>query len=375
MNPSTPGKRKREISCTLPVKKGKYLDDLTLSSGKCDLPVNACSQNQSSNVDSPAENYFPAENSTDVKKFHSLPPHVSLNQSIENNDAGFNLKSDLRSQEKKYVARPPKFQWKIRREKYLKLKDNRLANKLVTRAKRLVNKLVTRNVNPSLEKNIICDKPSSKAEQLNPDSHVLADISNDFSLKIQTMSPLAPPNAYFSKEVAVKVVSDLLLLVDMTVSLKSPLKLTNKLYWKYYLNFLSNRINRFISNEKVATNASLVATFRLLLKYPFMRHLIRHSNNGLNGDLKYLLHQAFKEYRSVSFTKAVEDFKIPNRQNDETLSENVSDVKSSIEPINSVVNCKNCNCNLFQNIPSMSNITADVFFAFPHYLTRRTSFK
>ncbi|GBM90501.1 hypothetical protein AVEN_198227-1 [Araneus ventricosus] len=301
---------------------------------RCNLPVRStpvnvstCSRYSSINVNS-KENCFSLEISSDVKRLHSVSPHASHNKSIGINKVSCNLKE--------YGAISCS-QLKLWREKYLKSKAKRQANKLVIRM------------------DSFCDKTSSRSKQSDPNSHDSSDISQVQSSEMQTMNSLVPLGNYFDKEGILKIVhvcSHVEIGERAIISVKVPLKLVSKLCWKYYLNSFSMRLNRLISKEKLTSNPSSVNILKRLLKYPFAKHLIRHSNNGLNGDLKYLLLQTFKEHCLVSFAIAHEDTRITSEQNDETLSVNPSYVKSSIKPMDLVVDC-----NALQNIPSEWNGT------------------
>ncbi|CAL1283272.1 unnamed protein product [Larinioides sclopetarius] len=281
--------------------------------------VGICSRHSSINVNSKG-NCFPSEISS-----------VSQKKSKGINKTSYNLK--------KYEEMPCS-QWEIWREKYLKSK-----------AKKQANKLVVRNES-------FCNKTHSRTKQSDPISQDSTDISNVKSSESQTMNSRAPLSNYFDNEGILKIVhicSQVEIGEAVIFSVKLPLKLVSRLCWKYYLDFLLMRLNKIISKEKLTSNRSFINIFKLSLKYPLAKHLIRHSNNGLKGDLKYLLLQFFKKHYLLSFAIAHEDSGITAELNDKTLNVNSNDEKSSIKPMNLVADC-----NVLQNISSESNSTQHV---------------
>ncbi|XP_055944102.1 uncharacterized protein LOC129975163 [Argiope bruennichi] len=302
------------------------LDDVVLRS-EYNYPiifrsVNANGQNE------PKENYLPSKISSDMKSLHSVSPEKSKRiDEPASNSTEYRTMSNL--------------QWRIWREKYLKLKSKRQENKFAIR------------------KDISCDKASFRTGQSDPDSHASLDVSDAQSSQMQNINSLVPSCNYFNELGILKIVhvcSQVEIGKRVIISLKLPLKLVSKLCWKYYLNFLVMRINKRISKEKPISNPSFENILKTFLKYPFAKHLIRHSNNGLNGDLKHLLLQACKEQCSVPEADGNVGIFIP--QNDDILSVNSKCVKPSIGPVNSVVDC-----NVFQNIPSESNNNEHVCFS------------
>ncbi|GFV63481.1 uncharacterized protein TNCV_4553271 [Trichonephila clavipes] len=109
-------------------------------------------------------------------------------------------------------------------------------------------------------------------------------------------------------------------------SFKIQLKLASRLNWKYYISFIFS--NRITSNKSISP-ITFTNIFKKFMQNPFLKHLIRHSSCGLNGDLKAMFHKIFKKHISRFLIEE-------NETKDNLLQENVNSRCFSIDDSNVV---------------------------------------
>ncbi|GFY52642.1 uncharacterized protein TNIN_152461, partial [Trichonephila inaurata madagascariensis] len=207
------------------------------------IPVLCKIQSQNVKEIRSVSSYISSKNARRVCDKPSYPNHLSLKEKFISNYSGFDEK------------------WKKHQKSNAELKIN---HKLFSRKNKL---------NSSIQKGLVSRKTSyiqlSEAKKIHFET----------LLKLHLLGA-DKINTYKQNKIT---------------SFKIRLKLASRLNWNYYISFIFS--NRITTNKSVSP-ITFTNIFKNLMQNPFLKHLVRHSSCGLNGDLKAMFHKIFKKHIS-----------------------------------------------------------------------------
>ncbi|GFQ90118.1 uncharacterized protein TNCT_435441 [Trichonephila clavata] len=155
-------------------------------------------------------------------------------------------------------------------------------------------------------------------------------------------------------------------------SFKIQLKLASRLNWNYYISFICANIITF-NKSVLPITRTFTNIFKKFMQNPFLKHLTRHSNCGLNGDLKAMFHKIFKKH--------ISNFLIEENENKaHFLQENANSRYFSIGDNNvaesvTTIREKSVDLNVFLNVECNSKKVVSVSNNFNTYqLNEESSF-